>query len=136
MWKLKNIETGDTQDCSARPEWVGGIWECGEFRVTDVSGAAYEVVDASKSSFAKVGPIAFKLLFSSAERIAAKALRATDPVLEDFWGLLDDQRTQEVDLGLASVQAAVEYTLAAVKAAGVDLDVAARKAQILTGVVQ
>ncbi|MDD5175757.1 MAG: hypothetical protein PHQ05_04970 [Sterolibacterium sp.] len=84
----------------------------------------------------RIGPIAFKMLFTSPERIAAKALRATDPVMEDFWGLLDDPRTSEVDLSLASVQNAIEYTLTVVHAAGVELDVAERKAAILTGIVQ
>lgn len=84
-------------------------------------------------AFAKISPIAFKLLFTAPERIKAKALRATDEFIEDFWGLLDDPRTTEVDLGLASVQSAVEYTLTSVKAAGVDLDVAVRKAEILSG---
>lgn len=87
-------------------------------------------------TYPKVGPIAFKLLFTAPERIKAKLLRATDEFIEDFWGLLDDPRTTEVDLGLASVQLAVEYTLATVKAAGVDLDVAARKSEILSGDVQ
>ncbi|MDP3639472.1 MAG: hypothetical protein Q8R51_19095, partial [Azonexus sp.] len=65
-----------------------------------------------------------------------KQLRSTDDFLEDFWGLLDDPRTDVVDLGLGSVQAAVEYTLTAVKAAGVELDVPSRKAEILSGQVQ
>lgn len=83
-----------------------------------------------------ISSTAFKMLFSSIERITAKQLRATDLGIDDFWGLLDDLRTQEVDLGLASVQAAVEYTLTKVKEAGVDLDIAERKAAILTGIVR
>lgn len=84
----------------------------------------------------KIGPIAFKLLFSAQERIKAKQLRPTDDFLEDFWGLLDDPRTDVVDLGLDSVQAAVEYTLTVVKAAGVEIDIPSRKAEILSGQVQ
>jgi hypothetical protein len=83
----------------------------------------------------KVGPIAFKLLFTAPERITAKQLRATDPGLDDFWGLLDDPRTDVVDLSLASTQGAIEYTLTKVKAAGVTVDIPARKAEILIGVV-
>ncbi len=83
-----------------------------------------------------VAVIEFKMLFTGPERVKARELRATDPVLEDFWGLLDDARTANVDLALPSVQAAIEYTLTVVQAAGVALDVAERKAAILSGVVQ
>ena len=86
--------------------------------------------------FPKIGPIAFKLLFSAQERIKAKQLCPTDDFLEDFWGMLDDPRTDVVDLGHSSVQSAVEYTLTAVKDAGVELDVLTRKAAILSGQVQ
>lgn len=84
----------------------------------------------------KVGPITFKMLFTGEERVKAKELRATNPALDDFWSLLDDPRTTEVDMGLASVQGAIEYTLTVVKAAGVTVDVPSRKAAILTGQVQ
>lgn len=87
-------------------------------------------------AYQKIGPIAFKMLFTPQERIKAKQLRATDEVLEDGWGLLDDPRTDIVDLSLESVQQFVEYTLTAVKSAGVEVDVATRKARILAGEVQ
>lgn len=85
-----------------------------------------------------VSSTAFKMLFTSAERIKAKQLRATDEILDDCWDLFDSaERTNTpINLALASVQSAVEYTLTVVNAAGVTLDVAARKAEILTGVVQ
>lgn len=82
-----------------------------------------------------VGPNHFKLLFTVQEGVTAKGLRATDPVLDYFWSIVDDPRTDVVDLALTSVQNAVEYTLTKVKAAGVSVDVPARKAQILTGVL-
>ncbi|MFK5283134.1 hypothetical protein ACI3PL_26545, partial [Lacticaseibacillus paracasei] len=63
-------------------------------------------------------------------------MRATDAVMDDFWGLLDDciATDSPVDLSLTSVQQAVGYTLLQVKDAGVTVDVAARTAAILTGV--
>lgn len=82
-----------------------------------------------------VNPVQFQLLFTGAERVKARSLRATDPVLDDFWRLLDDQRTITVNLSSVTVQEAVEYILTVVKAAGVVLDVPARKTAILTGVV-
>lgn len=135
MWKIKNIETGEALDCPVRPEWIGGIWECGTFRITDVGGKEYEIV-SPPPVYPKVGPIHFQMLFAPAEMVAAEELRVTDKVLASFWKLIDDPRTDTVDLSLASVQNAIEYTLTVVKAAGVELDVQARKAQILTGILQ
>ncbi len=78
----------------------------------------------------EVDPITFKLLFTSAERIAAKALRETDPVIDDFWSILDDPRTRTVDMRIPSIQAVIEHTLDAVDAEP------ERKDQILQGIIQ
>lgn len=83
-----------------------------------------------------VSPVYFQLLFTGAERVKARSLRATDPVLDDFWRLLDDPRTTTVNLTSAVVQGAVEYILTVVEAAGVVIDIPIRKAAVLTGVVQ
>ena len=80
----------------------------------------------------EVGPITFKLLFTSAERVAAKALRATDPAIDDFWTILDDPRTRTVDMRIPSIQAIIEHTLTACNVE----NVADRKAQILQGIIQ
>lgn len=86
--------------------------------------------------YQKIGPIAFQMLFTLAEMSAANKLKSTDSVLASFWKLIDDPRTDVVDLSLESVQNAVEYTLVAAKNAGVDVDVPARKAAILSGVLK
>lgn len=78
----------------------------------------------------EVDPITFKLLFTSTERVAAKALRATDPLIDDFWSILDDPRTRSVDMRIPSIQAVIEHTLDAIEAAP------ERKNQILQGIVQ
>lgn len=80
----------------------------------------------------EVAPITFKLLFTSAERVAAKALRASDPAIDDFWTILDDPRTRSVDMRIPSVQAIIEHTLTACNVE----NVAERKAQILQGIIQ
>lgn len=80
----------------------------------------------------EVDPITFKLLFTSAERVAAKALRASDPAIDDFWTILDDPRTRSVDMRIPSVQAIIEHTLTACNVE----NVAERKAQILQGILQ
>ncbi len=90
----------------------------------------------------KVTPPQFKLLLTSAERVALRLARAagTNHVLEDFFDLIDDPRLTEVDLNLESNQNAVEYLLTI---AGAMLEppytadvIAARKTAVLTGVLK
>ena len=114
---------------NVRPGWVKG--SDGKW-----SAPAPVVPDVPAVTYPKVGPIAFQMLFAPAEMIAADELKATDKVLASFWKLIDDPRTDVVDLGLESVQNAIEYTLTAIKNAGVDVDVPARKAAILSGVLK
>ena len=59
--------------------------------------------------YPKVTPVQFKLLFTSPERVAIKAARATDPVVDDLWELVEDPRMTEVDFGLKSVRDSIEY---------------------------
>jgi hypothetical protein len=54
-----------------------------------------------------VGPIEFKLLFTSGERIAIKT--STDPIVQDFYEITSDPRLTHVDLGLKSTQDAIAY---------------------------
>lgn len=103
---------------------------------TWVAPAVPEPTPTPEPVYPTVGPIHFQMLFTSEEAVAAEAARSTDPVLNRFWKLIEDPRTDVVNLGLQSVQQAVEYTLTVAQAAGVDLDVPERKSQILTGVLQ
>lgn len=80
------------------------------------------------ATYPKVSPVEFKLLFTSAERIAIKA--STDAVVLDFMEIVNDPRLTTVDLGLASTQQGVAYL------ASVGLIGEARVAEILAGVVQ
>ena len=57
----------------------------------------------------KVSPIEFKLLFTSAERIAIKEERVTDPVVDDFYSIVEDPRLTEVNLSLTSTKNAIDY---------------------------
>lgn len=59
--------------------------------------------------YPKVSPVQFKLLFTPQERVAIKAARATDPVIDDFYDIVEDVRLTHVDLGLKSTQAAIGY---------------------------
>ena len=51
-----------------------------------------------------IGPIAFQLLFTSAELVACDAAKATDVQVRIFWKLLDDPRTDYVDRNLEPIQ--------------------------------
>ena len=63
-------------------------------------------------TYTKVSPIEFKLLFTSAERVAIKTARASDPVIDDFYDIVEDPRLTFVDLGLNSTQQALQYMAA------------------------
>jgi len=77
-----------------------------------------------------VSPVEFKLLFTPQERVAIKAARASDPVIDDFMDIVEDQRLTQVDLNLQSVQDALGYLVAK----GILTE--ERKAQILEGKLQ
>ena len=57
----------------------------------------------------KVSPVEFMLLFTSTERVAIKAARLADPVIDDFLDIIEDQRLTRVDLALLSTQIALLY---------------------------
>ena len=73
----------------------------------------------------KVSPVEFKLLFTAVERVAIKA--STDPIVQDFFSIVEDTRLTHVDLGLQSTQDALAYLET------LELIAAGRKAEILTG---
>lgn len=55
----------------------------------------------------KVSPVEFKLLFTAVERVAIKA--STDPIVQDFFSIVEDTRLTHVDLGLQSTKNAIGY---------------------------
>ena len=67
----------------------------------------------------------FKLLFTSMERVAIKG--SADPIVQDFFSIVEDPRLTHVDLGLKSTQDALDYMTA------IGIIAAGRKAEILTG---
>jgi hypothetical protein len=78
----------------------------------------------------KVSPVEFKLLFSPQERVAIKAARGTDPVIADFFDIVEDPRLTFVDFGLQSTKDAIAYL------ASKDLLTEARAAEVLSGVLK
>ena len=78
----------------------------------------------------KVSPVEFKLLFTAQERVAIKEARAADPVIDDFFEIVEDPRLTHVNLGLQSAQDALGY----LETKGLITD--ARRVQILAGKIQ
>lgn len=76
-----------------------------------------------------VSVIEYKMLFTSAERIATKAAALADPVMEDLTDLMNDPRTTSVNLALDSIQNALLYMTA------IGILAPGRKDEISTGVV-
>lgn len=85
-----------------------------------------------------VSPVEFKLLWTPQERVAIKTLKSTDPVIEDFYELIEDPRLKEVNLSLQSTQQAVDYLLFKLVEAGTitESQVADRREAILSGKFQ
>ena len=77
-----------------------------------------------------ISPVEFKLLFTPQERMAIKAARATDDILDDLFTILDDPRLKEVNLNLESNKAVMAY----LESKG--LVTSERKAEIMTGIMK
>lgn len=86
--------------------------------------------EVAKKVFEKVSPMTFQMLFSSQERITIKVLALKDPVVEDWWSIVNDPRLTEVDLNLKSIQDALDYITS------IGVLVEGRKEEILSGIVK
>lgn len=106
------------------PGWrlVGEEWRAPEY-VT-------EPVPEPATVYPQVSPVQYQLLFTAEERLAIKAARPTDPVIDDMYSLLEDPRLTHVDLGLKSTQDALLY----LQSKGFISE--ARRLEILTGNLQ
>lgn len=89
-----------------RSYWDGRKWVEKPYKYQD-HPALTEI--QSKS----INPIAFKMLFTSDERVAIYNLKNTDNKVADFLSLLDDIRLTEVRL---NIQATIEGTTYAINA--------------------
>lgn len=79
----------------------------------------------------RISPVEFKLRFTPQERVAIRAARQTDAMVDDFFDIIDDPRLTYVDLTLTSTIEAVNYL------ASVNLIAADRVDEILdTEVIQ
>lgn len=78
----------------------------------------------------QVTPVQFKLLFTPAERVAIKAARSTDAMIDDFYEIVEDPRLTMVDFGLQSTVDGVGYLVSK------GLITEERKAEIISGVLK
>jgi len=85
------------------------------------------VVTEIPVKYTKVSPVEFKLLFTSTERIAIQAAKATNLVVADFYSIVEDPRLTTVDFNLKSVRDAIAYL------ASVGLVEESRVAEIISG---
>lgn len=107
----------------------GATWDGSEW----VNPAPPQPTGSSEPRRPTVSPVEFKLLWTSAERLKLKDLRATEPAIDDFWDLVDDPRLTQIRLSLQQVQNAIDLTLDALVTAGTVADKATRKEEILSG---
>jgi hypothetical protein len=63
--------------------------------------------------------------FTPQERVAIRAARTSNPIIDDFWLMLEDVRLPEIDIALPSVEAGLDYLIS------LNLIAADRKAAIL-----
>lgn len=72
--------------------------------------AAQEAAVANTvAAITEISPVEFKLLFTPQERIALRAAKATDIVLQDFFDIAEDLRLTKIELTLSSTIAALDY---------------------------
>lgn len=95
-----------------------------------IDGPGTPVQPLNQMSHPSVSPVEFKLLFTSAERIAIAQARTGDLILDDFYSILDDSRLTKVDLNLDYTQQGLSYLVYK------GLITEERKNQILTGTFQ
>ncbi len=95
--------------------------------VQDVMVAPEQPIPQARTVF---NPIEFMMLFTSAERVAVRALRATDPIVDDWMSIIQDPRLTQIDLKLTSTRDFLSHLVSVTVLTG------ARKEQILAGVAQ
>lgn len=79
---------------------------------TGTKWAAPEALPESEPAapvYIQVSPVQFKLLFTVPERVAITVARADDPILDDFYSILDDPRLTHVDFAILGNRQAVQY---------------------------
>lgn len=108
MASIINLLTGEAIKVSEQPQWKNGTWFCGDQTFGDDHKTDYAAGPPS------VGPIRFKLMFQITELVAIGELIKTNPVIKTFMEIVDDPRTDVIDLSLSPVQDGITYVLSQV----------------------
>lgn len=89
----------------------------------------------SVAMYPTMTPLDFKMCLTIQERLAAKALAESDPILGDFFSIIEDPRLTEVNCNLQSVRDAVAYLFGKLVEDGAvdEADNDARIAAVLAG---
>ena len=93
-----HFDTEIDEDVLVGAELVKGVW---------VNPTVTTIEAVIVPTLPMLSPVEFKMLFTSAERIAIKS--STDPVVIDFFELISDPRLTQVDRNLQSVKDAIAY---------------------------
>lgn len=108
MAALINLKTGEAIKVAEVPQWKNGAWYCGDQIFGDEKKTDYAAGPPA------VGPIRFKLLFQITELVAIADLMKVNPVVKTFMDIVDDPRTDVIDLSLSAVQDGIGYVLSQV----------------------
>jgi hypothetical protein len=141
---LKNLESGDVQESPVLPVLVSSVWECGDFRVTDLGGA-YEAVTVDDSP-RHITVLAFRNRFKQAEKVALE-IAALDPGPSAAMAqrqqaaairanMKDTDAAKFIDLEREDLRAGVQQMCALFQALGLTPDGAARSREILDAEIQ
>lgn len=76
MWQIKNIENGDIYECDVEPKWISGIWECGQFRITDADQTLYTVIAPEPVTPADIRRAEIEAELAEIDAASARPLRA------------------------------------------------------------
>lgn len=106
MPTLKHLASGDVITVAVQPQWVDGIWECGDQRITDIGGIHYLPGQPDR---APMSPMTFYFAFTPLERMAIKA--SSDPMVNEIWATYDlcVRLDRLIDPNLSSVKDAIAY---------------------------
>lgn len=92
-----------------------------------------EPIEPEPVNKVSISPVDFKFLFTLAERVKIKELRANDLALDDFYSMLDDPRLTVIDLSNSRMIEGVTYAVNALAAVEIVANPEQRIREILGG---
>jgi hypothetical protein len=139
MPQIKHLSTSTVITVAQTPNWLNGVWECGDQRFTDASGSDYEPVP-EPVNYPLLTPGQFYTAITTQEWIAIKAL-TTDPVVVEFlarFQFLSSQPGAMIDPNSGTLQSDLAHMATATTATppGAGILAPVRVPQILVGVMQ